>query len=280
MKSIAYFNGKWLPLEKVKISPLDRGFLFSDGVYEVIPVYNKKPFFLESHIERLLNSLKKISLTINLPIMEIVLELIRKNCLENQIIYVQITRGVAKRNHAFPKNVSPTVFMMSSLLERPSNDDILTGVSAITSEDNRWLGCDIKSISLLPNVLAREKAVKENCAESILIRDGRVTEGAASSIWIVRNKILQCPKPNRELLEGVRISILELICEKHGIKFLRKDFSYSELLKADEVIMSSATKELLPVTVIDKKLIGTGDMAGKPGKTFFQLRQAYTNLLS
>lgn len=280
MKSIAYFNGKWLPLEKVKISPLDRGFLFSDGVYEVIPVYNKKPFFLESHIERLLNSLKKISLTINLPIVEIVLELIRKNCLENQIIYVQITRGVAKRNHAFPKNVSPTVFMMSSLLERPSNDDILTGVSAITSEDNRWLGCDIKSISLLPNVLAREKAVKENCAESILIRDGRVTEGAASSIWIVRNKILQCPKPNRELLEGVRIPILELICEKHGIKFLRKDFSYSELLKADEVIMSSATKELLPVTVIDKKLIGTGDMAGKPGKTFFQLRQAYTNLMS
>ena len=280
MKSIAYFNGKWLPLEKVKISPLDRGFLFSDGVYEVIPVYNKKPFFLESHIERLLNSLKKISLTINLPIMEIVLELIRKNCLENQIIYVQITRGVAKRNHAFPKNVSPTVFMMSSLLERPSNDDILTGVSAITSEDNRWLGCDIKSISLLPNVLAREKAVKENCAESILIRDGRVTEGAASSIWIVRNKILQCPKPNRELLEGVRISILELICEKYGIKFLRKDFSYSELLKADEVIMTSATKEILPVTVIDRKLIGTGDMAGKPGKTFFQLRQAYTNLMS
>ena len=280
MKSIAYFNGKWLPLEKVKISPLDRGFLFSDGVYEVIPVYNKKPFFLESHIERLLNSLKKISLTINLPIMEIVLELIRKNRLENQIIYVQITRGVAKRNHAFPKNVSPTVFMMSSLLERPSNDDILTGVSAITSEDNRWLGCDIKSISLLPNVLAREKAVKENCAESILIRDGRVTEGAASSIWIVRNKILQCPKPNRELLEGVRISILELICEKYGIKFLRKDFSYSELLKADEVIMTSATKEILSVTVIDKKLIGTGDMAGKPGKTFFQLRQAYTNLLS
>lgn len=280
MKSIAYFNGKWLPLEKVKISPLDRGFLFSDGVYEVIPVYNKKPFFLESHIERLLNSLKKISLTVNLPIMEIVLDLIRKNCLENQIIYVQITRGVAKRNHAFPKNVSPTVFMMSSLLERPSNDDILTGVSAITSEDNRWLGCDIKSISLLPNVLARERAVKENCAESILIRDGRVTEGAASSIWIVRNKILQCPKPNRELLEGVRISILELICEKYGIKFLRKDFSYSELLKADEVIMTSATKEILPVTVIDKKLIGIGDMAGKPGKTFFQLRQAYTNLLS
>lgn len=280
MKSIAYFNGKWLPLEKVKISPLDRGFLFSDGVYEVIPVYNNKPFFLESHIERLLNSLKKISLTINLPIMEIVLELIRKNCLENQIIYVQITRGVAKRNHAFPKNVSPTVFMMSSLLERPSNDDILTGVSAITSEDNRWLGCDIKSISLLPNVLAREKAVKENCTESILIRDGRVTEGAASSIWIVRNKILQCPKPNRELLEGVRISILELICEKYGIKFLREDFSYSELLKADEVIMTSATKEILSVTVIDKKLIGTGDMAGKPGKTFFQLRQAYTNLLS
>ena len=195
MDDLAYFNGKFMPINDVKISPLDRGFLFADGVYEVVPVYNKKPFFFNEHLDRLYRSLKKIRLDPCIKKEEIrscIEELIIQTRHDHQIIYVQITRGVGYRNHAFPKNISPTIFIMSSKLIRPTDQMVSNGVDAITTNDNRWKSCDIKSISLLPNVLAREEAVALNCHEAILVDNGKVTDINSDKITFL--KLPEAPK--------------------------------------------------------------------------------------
>ena len=282
MTDLTYFNGEFLPLNEVKISPLDRGFLFADGVYEVIPVYNRRPFFLKEHLNRLYNSLRKIELKIGIEKNEIkkhVLHLIEKSSYLDQIVYIQITRGVAPRNHAFPKNIKPTIFIMSSQLIRPSEKNILNGISAITIEDKRWKSCDIKSVSLLSNVLAREKAITMNCHESILVNKENVTEGAASTIWIVNEATVFCPKPGGNLLEGIRIQIIEKLCANLGIKFSRNNFKVKELMSADEVLLTSATKEILAITSINGEKIGQKTTLGKPGSIFKKLRKAYTDLM-
>ncbi len=282
MSELAFFNGEFLPLSEVKISPLDRGFLFADGVYEVVPVYNKQPFFFVEHLNRLFSSLKKIDLDLGIEKEEIkkcIEILIKKSVHKHQIVYVQITRGVAPRNHAFPKSPKPTVFIMSTELVRPSEKILLEGVSAITTEDNRWKLRDIKSISLLPNVLAREKAVAMDCYESILVAGENITEGAASTIWIVRQGRVCCPEPCNNLLEGIRIKIIEELCSSLKIVFERKDFNVSELMTADEIMLTSATKEIIPITSVNGIQIGGKKRKGKPGQIFKKLRKAYTNLM-
>ncbi len=282
MDDLAYFNGKFMPVNDVKISPLDRGFLFADGVYEVVPVYNRKPFFFNEHLDRLYRSLKKIRLDPCINKEEIrscIEELIIQTRYSHQIIYVQITRGVGYRNHAFPKNISPTIFIMSSELIRPTDQMVSNGVDAITTNDNRWKSCDIKSISLLPNVLAREEAIALNCHEAILVDNGMVTEGAASTIWVVKQGGVFCPEACNNLLEGVRIKIIEKLCLDLEIFFKRKNIMVSELMNADEILLTSATKEILPIISVNGKKIGIKNLEGKPGNIFQKLRQGYTDLI-
>ncbi len=282
MHDLAYFNGKFMPINEVRISPLDRGFLFADGVYEVVPVYDKNPFFFNEHLDRLYRSLNKIRLDPSLKKQEIksrIEELIIQTRYTHQIVYIQITRGVADRNHAFPKSTRPTIFIMSSELIRPTEQMFSEGVKAITTNDNRWSSCDIKSISLLPNVLAREEAVSLNCQEAILIDNGKVTEGAASTIWIVKQGKVFCPERCNNLLEGVRIKIIEKLCFELEIIFERRNFNVSELMNADEILLTSATKEILPITSVNGMKIGIKNLEGKPGRIFQKLRQGYTNLI-
>ena len=282
MDDLAYFNGKFMPIHEVRISPLDRGFLFADGVYEVVPVYNKNPFFFNEHLDRLYRSLKKIRLDPGIKkeqIKSCIEELIKLTRHSHQIVYVQITRGVGYRNHAFPKNICPTIFIMSSELIRPTDQMISNGVKAITTNDNRWKSCDIKSISLLPNVLAREEAVALNCHEAILVDNGKITEGAASTIWIVRQGKVFCPEPFNNLLEGVRIKIIEKLCFELEIFFERRNFEVAELMNADEILLTSATKEILPITSVNGEEIGIKNREGKPGKIYKKLRQRYTDLI-
>ncbi|MEQ1778930.1 MAG: aminotransferase class IV, partial [Nitrosomonas sp.] len=190
-----YLNGKFMPIEEACIPVLDRGFIFGDGVYEVIPVYSRKPFRLIEHLNRLQHSLDGIRLKnpfSNDEWSHLLEQLIAKNDGEDQYIYLHITRGVAKRDHAFPQ-VPPTIFIMSNPLLPPPAELLVSGASAITATDNRWIRCDVKAISLLPNVLLRQMAVDVQAVETILIRDGFLTEGAASNIFVVKDKMLLAP---------------------------------------------------------------------------------------
>ena len=187
-----YLNGDFMPLEEARIPVLDRGFIFGDGVYEVIPVYSRKPFRLAEHLLRLQHSLDGIRLPNPHSDDEwtsLVEQIIARNESDDQYLYLHITRGVARRDHAFPKDVLPTVFIMSNPLLAPPKELLTTGVAAITTGDNRWLRCDIKAISLLPNVLLRQMAIDAGAVETVLLRDGFMTEGAASNIFVVRKKL-------------------------------------------------------------------------------------------
>ena len=283
LNAIVYLNGNYVSLSDAKISPLDRGFLFADGVYEVIPVYSGSFFCFEMHYQRLQRSMKSIELKINFgkeEFFNIAHQLVLKNSGRDQIIYLQITRGVAKRNHAFPINLSnPTIFAMSNPLTRPSHKDRTNGISAITANDDRWKRCDIKSISLLANVLARGKSNEKNAAEAILVKDGKLQEGAASSIWIVKNNTVFLPEKGPSMLEGIRIKIVESICKKLNIDFVRRDIYSDEIIKSDEVFLTSATKEILAITMIDGNEVGNEVHRNKPGPIFKKIQVEYDKLI-
>ena len=269
-----YLNGKFVPLSEAHVPVLDRGFIFGDGIYEVVPAYNRKPFRWTQHLERLRRSLDKIQIANPMDDAGwtgLVDELISKHPWENQFVYMQITRGVARRDHAFPADSTPTVFAMSSEFSKPTNDVLQNGVATITLKDERWLNCDIKSVSLLGNVLARQAAVNEDAMECIMFRDGFMTEGAASTIWVVRNGHVLVPIRDRRILEGIRIGLIESLCEDEGLSLEQRDITREEVLDAEELIISSATKEVLPITSLDGKPVGTG----KPGPIFKRLHAAY-----
>ncbi|MDH4285754.1 MAG: aminotransferase class IV, partial [Gallionellaceae bacterium] len=215
-----YLNGQFMPIEEAKIPVLDRGFIFGDGVYEVIPVYSRRPFRLAEHLRRLQHSLDGIRLPNPHTEAEwsaLFREMIARINTDDQYIYLHITRGVARRDHAFPKPpVTPTIFMMSNPLLTPPADLLATGVSAVTAPDNRWLRCDIKAISLLPNVLLRQMAVDAGCTETIMIRDSFLTEGAASNIFVVKNGKLLAPPKDNLMLPGITYDVvLELAHDAH-----------------------------------------------------------------
>ncbi|MGA1552514.1 MAG: D-amino acid aminotransferase [Burkholderiaceae bacterium] len=273
-KSIAYLNGEFLALENAKVSALDRGFLFADGIYEVVPVYRRKPFLWSNHLRRLVRSLSAIQLPSPLrdeDWTELVRQMIEHQAFDDQFIYLQITRGSAKRDHAFPKKVRPTVFAMATEFKRPSQVDRENGLKAITVGDERWLRCDIKSVALLGNVLARQQAVDQDAHEAILIRGDVVTEGASSNIWlVVDDELLGHPKDNLAL-EGIRYSLIEELAISCGLRLSLRKRSPADLARASEVLLSSATKELLAITSINQKPVGQG----RPGPVFHQLREAY-----
>lgn len=260
-----YLNGQFLPIEEAKISPLDRGFLFGDGAYEVIPVYSRQPFRLAEHLRRLQATLDGIFLENPYPNevwRKLIDHLIAVNEAADQSVYIQITRGAdVKRDHAFPKNIAPTVFIFSTPLLTPSAEQRASGVAAITAVDNRWLRCDLKTTSLLANVLLRQQAVDRACAETILLRDGYLTEGAASNIFIVRKDVLLAPPKSQYMLPGITYDVVLQLAALHGMLYAVRDIAEAELHVADEIWMTSSTREILPVTTLDGKPVGTG----KPG---------------
>jgi D-alanine transaminase len=271
-----YLNGNFLPIAEAKISVLDRGFIFGDGVYEVIPVYSRHIFRLPEHLRRLQRSLDSIKLSNPCNEAEwtnIIHELVARNEPEDQYLYLHITRGVAKRDHAFPfPSVPPTVFLMSYPLNTPSAMQLQNGISAITAPDNRWLRCDIKAISLLPNVLLRQMAVDAGCAESIMIRDDEfLTEGSASNIFVVKNGVLLAPPKNNLMLPGITYDVVLELAAANDIPHRIRKVLVSELYDADELLLTSSTKEVLAVVQLNGKPIGTG----KPGVMFAKVYELY-----
>lgn len=276
-----YLNGQYMPIEEAKISVLDRGFIFGDGVYEVIPVYSRKAFRLEEHLRRLQHSLDGIKLANPHSDSEwtsIINELVARNVAEDQYLYLHITRGVAKRDHAFPNPpVAPTVFMMSNPLLTPPGELLHSGIACITAPDNRWLRCDIKAIALLPNVLLRQMAVDAGCAETILIRSGTtaedafMTEGAASNIFVVKHGKLLAPPKDNLMLPGITYDVVLEIAAANGIPHEVRKIAAAEVFAADELLLTSSTKEVLAITQLDGKPVGTG----KPGEMFAKLHRLY-----
>lgn len=256
-----YLNGEFLPLAEARIPVLDRGFIFGDGVYEVIPVYSGKPFRLDAHLLRLQASLDGIRL-VNPHGAEswrtLIAKLVAAQGYDDQSLYVQVTRGVAPRDHAFPKGVTPTVFMMANPLVTPSQTLKATGVCAITAPDNRWLRCDIKAVSLLPNVLLRQRAVDADCAETILLRDGFLTEGAASNIFVMKNGLLAAPPKSNLMLPGITYDVVLELAAAHGIPHEVRAIPEAEVRTADELWMTSSTREVLAITQLDGLPVGDG----------------------
>lgn len=271
---LVYLNGVMTPLSEARISVLDRGFIFGDGIYEVLPIYRRKPFRAEQHMARLVRSLDAIRIANpHTPEqwMALIDRVVAAQADDDQLVYLQVTRGAAKRMHAFPKDVTPTVFIMSNPLVSPSNAVRKSGVACVSMEDRRWLHCDIKSISLLGNVLAAQHAAENDAVECIQFRDGWLTEGSASNVWIVKNGVLMGPPKDSLILEGIRYGLIEELCAANGIPMEARRITREEVFAADEVLLSSAAKEVLAVVSIDAQTIGKG----KPGPICRQLYDAY-----
>lgn len=265
-----------MPLEEARVPVLDRGFIFGDGIYEVIPAYSRKPFRLKEHLKRLQTSLDSIRLKnphSDAQWVELLEQLVAQNQGEDQYIYLHITRGPAKRDHAFPKQVHPTVFMMSTPLQTTPPELLKTGVAAITAQDNRWLRCDIKAISLLPNVLLRQIAVDCGAVETILLREGILTEGAASNIFVVKNGVVLAPPKNHLILPGITYDVVLELAAAHSIPHQVRAVSESEVRTAQELWMTSSGKEVLAITTLDNQPVGDG----KPGKLFWRMHELYQN---
>jgi len=276
---VVYLNGDFLPLDEARISVLDRGFLFGDGVYEVIPAYNRRPFRLDSHLRRLGQSLEGIRLANPMDAAawaSLVQKMIQDSPWEDVGIYLQITRGVGPgRDHAFPPAVPPTVFLMPLQLQDPSPDHIEHGVAAITAQDTRWARCDLKTTSLLANVLLRQISVDAACAETILLREGWLAEGATSSVFVVKDGVIRVPPESRIMLPGITYEVLLELAKALALPCEVRPVEEVALRTADEIWLASSTKEVMAVTQLDGRPVGEGLEAGKPGPIFKRMLTAY-----
>ena len=262
-----YLNGQFLPLEDAKVSVLDRGFIYGDGVYELVPVYGRKPYRLRQHLARLQRSLDGIRLANPHADAEweaIIAGLIGRMTFADQGVYLQVTRGAAKRDHAFPAGVAPTVFMMSNPLVLPSREQVERGVAVVTAVDERWLHCDLKTISLLGNVLARQLAVDAGATETVLFRNGYLTEASASNVLLVRGGVIVAPPKDNQILPGITYDVAFELAREGGLPIEVRPVPKDEALAADEMWLSSSTKEVLAVTSLD----GRPFAGGTPGPVF------------
>ena len=280
--ALVYLNGEVLPISQAKVSVLDRGFIFGDGIYEVVPVYGGRLFRFDEHMARLSRSLSKLRIS-NPNDRDEWLRLCRQlvaatsqaTGAADQLVYIQITRGVAPRDHVMPPGLTPTVFMMANPMKPASAEQRHAGVACTTARDFRWERGDIKSISLLGNVLARQMSADHGALETIMFRDGHLTEAAASNVWIAHEGALLGPPKSEHVLEGIRVELLRELCEECGIAYNLRPLSEADVRAADEVLLSSATKEVLPVTQIDGEPVGHGALRGKPGPVYGRLYEAY-----
>jgi len=280
--TLCYLNGEYSSLRDAKVSVLDRGFIFGDGIYEVVPAYGGKLFRFDEHLARLNRSLGK--LRIENPhtreqwierARKLVAALIEKTGAPDQLVYIQVTRGVAVRDHVMPTDVQPTVFMMCSPMKPASAEQRHHGVACISARDFRWERGDIKSTSLLGNVLARQMSADKDATETIMFRNGFLTEAAASNVWVVHEgAVLGAPK-SEHVLEGIRYELIRELCEEVGIAYNLRPIAEADVMSADELLLSSATKEVLPVTTLDGDPVGHGALRGKPGPVYARLYEAY-----
>jgi D-alanine transaminase len=269
-----YLNGQYLPLEEAKIPVLDRGFIYGDGVYELVPVYARQPFRMPQHLARLQRSLDGIRLAnphTNAQWEGIITELVRRQPFDDQGVYFQVTRGVAKRDHAFPQGVPPTVFMMSNPLPTPSAAMVEQGVAVVTAEDNRWRRCDLKTISLVGNVLMRQLAADAGAIETVMFRDGFLTEASASNVLVVIGGTIVAPPKDNLILPGITYDAAEEFAREAGMPFASRPVPRAEALAADEMWLSSSTKEVLAITTLDGKSFG----GGKPGPVFRKMHALF-----
>ena len=277
-----YLNGEFSTIDKANISVMDRGFIFGDGIYEVVPVYGGRPFRFAEHMGRLERSLAEIRIPNLLSRdawRDLVGQLVERHAKSlgqavsslNQLIYIQVTRGVAMRDHAMPADIKPTVFAMVNSLKAVPAADLENGVQCVSEEDFRWKKAHIKSTSLLGAVLSRQISADVGATETIMFREGYLSEAAASNVWVVKDgKVFGPPKDNL-VLEGIRYGLVAELCQQEGLSFELRRISQAEVLDADELMLSSATKELLPVTRLDERAVGSG----KPGPVFKKLYDRY-----
>lgn len=273
-----YLNGEYAPLAEAKVSVMDRGFIFGDGVYEMIPVYARRLFRFAQHMDRLDRSLSK--LRISNPMsrdqwLAVCRRLIADLGVEDQWVYLQITRGAAPRNHVMPEDCEPTAFAYAQPARLPTAEQRHHGVACVSARDFRWERGDIKSTSLLGNVLARQISADAGALETLLFRDGHLTEASASNVWIVKEGALLGVPKSEQVLEGIRVELLRELCEDCGIAFNLRPIAESEVFTADEILISSTTKEILPVTTLDHEPVGHGALRGKPGPVYARLYEAY-----
>jgi len=269
-----YLNGRFVPMSEARIPVLDRGFIFGDGVYEVIPAYSGYPFRMAQHLARLQWSLDAIKLSNPMTTAQwsrLIKRMIALNEGRDQAVYLQVTRGVARRDHAFPSAATPTVFMMSNPMSVPAKDLVARGCACVSATDNRWLRCDIKSTSLLGNVLMRQRAAEAGCLEAIMFRDGFLSEASASNVLVVHGKTVSAPPNNHLVLPGTTNDVVIELLRKARIALELREVHEDEVRAADEIWLTSATKEVLAVTRLDRKAVGSG----KPGPLFKRVYRLY-----
>ena len=274
MSETVYLNGEFMPLEAARIPVLDRGFIFGDGVYELVPVYSRVAFRLDEHLARLERSLAETR--IRNPYTrgewrDIIYRLVDAQPFDDQGVYFQVTRGVAKRDHAFPKGVEPTVFMMSNPLVTPPRELVEKGAAGVSAQDNRWLRCDVKSISLIGNCLLRQLSAERGEVETILFRDGKLTEASASNVFAVARGVILSPPKSNLILPGITYDVVSELARTNGLPLEFRDVTEAEVRSADELWVTSSSKEVLAVVTLEDKPVGSG----RPGPVFARMYQLY-----
>jgi D-alanine transaminase len=280
--ALCFLDGHYGPLKDARVSVLDRGFIFGDGVYEVLPAYGGRIFRFDEHMARLDRSLRELRIP-NPHTPDEWLAIARRLIadrqaagVENQLVYLQVTRGVAVRDHVMPEGLQPTVFAMASAMKPPSPAQRSQGVACVTADDFRWQKAHIKSTSLLGSVFARQLSADVGAVETVMFRDGFLSEAAASNVWVVRNGTVMGPPRDHLVLEGIRYGLIASICREEGIPFELRRISRDEVFAADELLLSSATKEVLPVTSLDGRPVGNG----QPGPVYARLHAAYQRAIA
>ena len=270
-----YLNGIFSPRSKAQISIMDRGFLFGDGVYELIPVFNKKVFLLDEHLKRLKNSLNLIQMNEIKDLDKIINTLIKKNTKNTFFIYLHITRGVQNsRNHIYSENIDSTILLMCEDYPAFSENLIKKGFQATIQDDFRWMKSNIKSISLLGNVLLKNHASSNGCYETLLVRNKKLTEGSTSNVFIVKDEIIYTPKLSNELLPGVTRGLLIKLLNQNNLKVIESDIYQSDLINADEVWCSSSTNSVVPIVKVDDNIINDGK-AGNISMKVYEIAQDF-----
>ncbi|MDR0587598.1 MAG: D-amino acid aminotransferase [Burkholderiales bacterium] len=273
-EQIVYLNGAFMPISEAKIPVLDRGFIFGDSIYEVIPVFFRQPFRLEAHLKRLNDSLKGVGIDNPKTVDDwsfLIEALVARSDYEHQAVYLQVTRGVAPRDHTFPVGVPPTVFMMTNPLKSPSRADVENGVACVTAADNRWLRCNLKTTSLIGNVLLHQLAVDQNALETILFRDDYLTEASSANVIVVKNGVVLSPPLDHLILPGTSLAATLEFAGALGLPVEERPIRKSEVLLADELWLTSSGKEVLAVTKLDGKPVGNG----KVGEVFNKVWNFY-----
>jgi D-alanine transaminase len=280
--TLCYLNGDYTALQDAKINVLDRGFIFGDGVYEVVPVYGGKLFRFAEHMARLDRSLAEMRIANPMNHAgwrQVCTQLIESFAASagaadpnnDQLVYIQITRGVAPRDHVMPTGIKPTVFVMTNTMKPASTAQRAQGVACVTADDFRWKKAHIKSTSLLGAVFSRQISADQGALETVMFRDGFLSEAAASNVWVVKSGTVIAPPKDNLVLEGIRYGLIESLCAQAGIKYELRRITRSEVLDADELLLSSATKEILPITLLDGQPVGNG----RPGPVYAELYAGY-----